>query len=82
MGISYYSIFQYDNDGICISFPDLPECLSCAWSDEDAKKMAQEALELYIEDTPYERLPKPSCSSQIILKESQKLILITTNKLG
>ena len=79
MKISYYSIFQYDSDGICISFPDLPGCLSCAWSDEEAKKMAKEALELYVEDIPFDSLPKPSCPDLIMLNGPQKLVLITAS---
>ena len=77
MKISYYSVFQYDDDGICISFPDLPGCLSCAWSDDEAKRMAKEALELYIDDIPLYSLPTPSSAEQIILEDNQKIFLIT-----
>jgi predicted RNase H-like HicB family nuclease len=80
MEVSYYAIFQYDDDGICISFPDLPGCLSCAWSDEEAKKMATEALELYIDDIPINLLPKQSLTEHISLSDNQKLVLISVFK--
>jgi len=77
MIIQYYSIFQYDNDGICISFPDIPACLSCAWSEQEARKMAKEALELYVEGMDLNALPKNTDFKEIILKENQKLCLIS-----
>ncbi|SFD61036.1 type II toxin-antitoxin system HicB family antitoxin [Bacillus sp. UNCCL81] len=77
MKVSYYAIFEYDNDGINISFPDLPGCLSCAWSNVEAQKMAKEAMELYIRDIPIEKLPIPSSAEQIYLKKNEMLFLIT-----
>lgn len=43
---SYVAIFTYDEDGICIDFPDLPGCCPCADKDntEMALKNAKEAL--------------------------------------
>lgn len=42
---SYYAVFQYDSDGICISFPDVPPALTCADNEPDGMKYAKEALE-------------------------------------
>lgn len=42
------AIFTYEEDGISIEFPDLPGCLSCADTTEDATKMAKEALALHL----------------------------------
>jgi len=78
MDVSYFAIFDYDNSDINITFPDLLGCLSCAWTDEEAQRMAKETMELYIEDIPIRKLPIPSTSELIDLKSNQKLFLITT----
>ena len=43
---TYPAIFEYAPDGINISFPDLPGCLSCAENNSEAIYMAEDALEL------------------------------------
>ena len=47
---AFIAIFEYTDDGINISFPDLPGCLSCADvnNTEEAVKNAKEALGLYL----------------------------------
>lgn len=47
---SYVAVFSYDEDGICIEFPDLPGCYPCADAgDTDmALKNAKEAMGLHI----------------------------------
>lgn len=79
MIISYYAIFEYDydDDGICISFPDLPGCLSCAWSTEEALKMAKEALELYLDGMEYDKFPVRSDEKTFKLEQNQKTVLIS-----
>lgn len=57
MDIIYYAIFQYDDDGICISFPDIPPCLTCAQDENEGIEMAMEALELYLHGMKLEELP-------------------------
>lgn len=39
----YPAIFHYTDDGISISFPDLPGCLSCANDDDEAVNKVKEA---------------------------------------
>ena len=58
--LSYYAIFRFDPDGINISFPDLPGCLSCAFSENQAVPMAEEALSLWLSGMEYGELPPPS----------------------
>ncbi len=43
----YPAIFHYADDGISISFPDLPGCFSAGDTEEGALSMAQEALSLH-----------------------------------
>lgn len=60
---SYYSVFVFDKEtpgAINIEFPDLPGCLSCAYSFFRAKKNAKEALLLYLDGMNISDIPKPS----------------------
>lgn len=79
MEISYYAIFQYDDDGICISFPDVPYCLSCADTECEAENMAKEALELSLHGENVKELPVPSQPTAILLGDRQKLKKIAVN---
>lgn len=45
---AYPAFFYYDDDGISIEFPDLPGCLPCASSSEEAFRNAKEALGLHL----------------------------------
>ena len=47
---AFIAVFEYADDGINISFPDLPGCLSCAEvnNTDEAVKNAKEALGLYL----------------------------------
>lgn len=45
---AYPAFFYYDDDGISIEFPDLPGCLPCASTSEEAFKNAKEALGLHL----------------------------------
>ena len=42
------AFFYYDDDGISIEFPDLPGCLPCAQTSEEAFHNAKEALGLHL----------------------------------
>lgn len=77
MKLSYYAVFQYDVDGICISFPDVPSALTCANDEEAGLRLASEALVLALHDVSIEEIPVPSLESQIILNQNQKMFRIT-----
>lgn len=59
---SYPAFFYYDEDGISIEFPDLPGCLPCAHSTEEAFKNAREALGLHLfgMEQDAESIPDPT----------------------
>lgn len=59
---SYPAFFYFDDDGISIEFPDLPGCLSCAQSSEEAFRRAREALglHLYGMEADHDVIPAPS----------------------
>ena len=77
MKLSYYAVFQYDSDGICISFPDVPPALTCADNEPDGMKYAKEVLELALHGLPVDEVPQASSAGQIAVSENQKLFLIT-----
>lgn len=45
---AYPAFFYYDDDGISIEFPDLPGCLPCADTTEEAFHNAKEALGIHL----------------------------------
>jgi predicted RNase H-like HicB family nuclease len=74
----YAAIFDYADDGISISFPDLPGCYSCADSDEEAISMAKEALalHLYSMEEDNDEIPTPTHINKINLEQNQVVVLI------
>ena len=74
----YPAIFDYSDDGISIHFPDLPGCVSCANSDQEAIKMANDALSLhlYSMEEDNDEIPEPSPISKIRLDSNQAVVLI------
>ncbi len=75
----YPAVFLQDDDGITITFPDLPGCISCAATFEEAYDMAKEAMELYLEDylkDLFASAPKPSQLQNIKTKENECIALI------
>lgn len=74
----YPAIFSYDPDGIAIEFPDLPGCLPCADTTEEAIKNAKEAMALHLwsMENDNDTIPEPTPINKIHLEESQTLVLI------
>lgn len=66
---SFIAVFHYADDGISISFPDLPGCLPCASTEEEAFKNAQEALGLHLwgMEEDEEKIPAPTSLKEIKL---------------
>ena len=77
---SYVAIFNYEENGIAIEFPDLPGCFPCADKDdtEGALKNAKEALGLHIwgMEQDGEELPIASAITDISLEKNQIPVLI------
>lgn len=74
----YPAIFNYAEDGISVSFPDLPGCLTCAHDTETALARAREALGLYLVDLEDEGdpIPAPSALSALTLDEGDEPTLV------
>lgn len=77
---SYVAVFSYDEDGICIDFPDLPGCCPCsdAGNTDMALQNAKEAMGLHIwgMEQDGETLPSPTPITDISLEPNQVPVLI------
>lgn len=74
----YPAIFDYEEDGISISFPDLPGCFSSGDNDEDAVRSAKEALSLHIYSMEEDKdiIPNPTPFSKIKVEKNQIVVPI------
>lgn len=72
----YYAIFNFAEDGINVTFPDLPGCFTCGDSVEEALLMAKEALELFLDGEPVEDIPPPQSITPELLNSKDKAYLI------
>ena len=74
----YPAILTYADDGISIEFPDLPGCLPCASSTEEALNNAKEALELHLYgmEEDGDEIPKLTDIKEIKLEKNQVVILV------
>lgn len=75
---TYPAFFYFDADGISIEFPDLPGCLPCARTQEEAFKNAQEAmaLHLYGMEQDGDPIPAPTPVNQLTPDEGGVLAMI------
>lgn len=77
---AFVAIFEYADDGINITFPDLEGCFSCAEvNDTDtALKNAKEALGLHLfaMEQDNEKIPEPRPITEISLAKNQVPVLI------
>ena len=75
---AYPAIFYYDPDGISIEFPDLPGCISCADTTEEAIKMAKDAMGLHLwgMEKDSEHIPEPTSVDQLTIESGSIPILI------
>jgi predicted RNase H-like HicB family nuclease len=74
----YPAIFDKGDDGITITFPDLPGAISCADTEADALYMAKDALGAWIVANEDMGNPIPSASkvADIICEPGQSICLI------
>lgn len=75
----FVAIFEYAEDGISIRFPDLPGCLSCADTTEEALKNAREALGLVLVHLERENLTIPSATpiEKIECEKNERAFIIS-----
>jgi predicted RNase H-like HicB family nuclease len=72
------AVFHYAEDGISVSFPDLPGCFTCGDSDEDAIRMAEDAMGLHIwgMESDDEPVPEAGRGDQIPLESNERIFLV------
>lgn len=77
---TFIALFEYAEDGINITFPDLPGCISCAKVNhtEEAVKNAKEALGLYLfgMEQDGEEIPESSPLNKIKIEKNCVPVLI------
>ena len=77
---AFIALFEYAEDGINISFPDLPGCISCAEvnSTNEALINAKEALGLHLfgMEQDGEEIPEPTSLNKIKIKKNCVPVLI------
>lgn len=75
---AFPAFFYFDEDGISIEFPDLPGCLPCAHSQEEAFHNAKEALglHLYGMERDHDAIPTPTPVSQLCPDEGGVIVMI------
>ena len=74
----YPAIFDYAEDGISVEFPDLPGCLTCGSTDEEAFLMAKEALGLHLwgMERDGDDIPDPAPVQSVSRESNQSVMLI------
>jgi predicted RNase H-like HicB family nuclease len=75
---TYPAILHYADDGISISFPDLPGCLSCSVTTEEAARDAKEALGLHLwgMEKDGDAIPEPTPINKLALSDSEIPLLV------
>lgn len=75
---AFPAFFYFDKDGISIEFPDLPGCLPCAHSQEEAFRNAKEALglHLYGMEQDGDPIPEPTPVSELAPDAGGVIVMI------
>lgn len=63
----YPAIFDYADDGITVTFPDLPGAITCGDTDNEALRMAKECLALHIYgmERDIDDIPEPTPAKEL-----------------
>ena len=74
----YPAVIDFDDDGISITFPDLPGCFSCAFSENEIINKAREAmgLHLYNMEDDGDYIPEPSDILSVPHDDKQAVVLV------
>ena len=77
----YPAILDYADDGITVTFPDLPGCVTCAQTDEEAYFMARDAMRgwLLVAEEYEDEIKAPSPLKDVRLKDNQRAMLVDVN---
>lgn len=75
---SFPAIFEYDEDGISVSFPDLPGVFTCGDDEEEAYGNAKEALGLHLfgMEQDLDPIPVPLKVRELSLEANQAAVIV------
>ena len=75
---TFPAFFYFDQDGIAIEFPDLPGCLPCAQTEEEAFANAKEALGVHLfgMEQDGEEIPEPTPINQLSPEKDAAIVMI------
>ena len=75
----FIAIFNYEDDGINIRFPDLEEAISCATTTDEAVKNAKEVLELVLYNREEENIeiPKSTPLENIVCSKNERTLTVS-----
>ena len=75
---AYVALLSYADDGISIEFPDLPGCLPCAQTTEEAIDNAKEALGLHLwgMEQDNEEIPDPTPINKIKAEDGTVAVMV------
>ena len=78
----YPAIFQPEDVGFSVSFPDLPGCFTQGDTLDEALKMCQEAIGIMLEDIPEKDYPTASNPAKIATEGEQFIMMVHFDKLA
>ena len=75
---SFIAVVYTDDDGVSVEFPDLPGCIPCAESIDEAVENAREALGLHLwgMEQDGETIPEPSAIKEIKVEDGGVPMLV------
>lgn len=75
----YPAIFDPEDMGFSVYIPDIPGCMTQGDAMEEAMHMAQDAIELILEDKSPDQYPKPSTPEELEITDRQFVKIIKFN---
>jgi predicted RNase H-like HicB family nuclease len=74
----YPAVFSYDSDGVAVSFPDLPGCLTCGKDQDEAISMAQDVLAGHLSclEDDGDPVPVPSDFRSVAHEADEAVVLV------
>lgn len=72
------AIFSYDEDGVAVSFPDLPGCNTCGKDQDEAIVMASDALRGHLScmEDDGDPIPAPSDFRTILPEKDEAIVIV------
>lgn len=74
----YPAVFTYEDGQISVTWPDLPGCVTCGDTDEEAMKNAKEAMggHIYCMEEDGDTIPTATPLKNVPLEENERAVLV------